>query len=441
MSKSFDLTSLSEERLEQFRHQTDQLADQVVSKIIETGQQEHISRIFMLLVQNESITNDTFSSLGPELSEILNGYFEVSGQLPAWADSAKLKKGEEVFSLYGPEIFMLLNMASLPLCYSCGKGAKVLYDTGRLLSRGKDVDPLARRLMETAQMVVNVLSEGGMLPSGKGILTLQKVRLIHASIRHYLKAGEYQHEAWEVTTYGEPINQEDLAGTLMSFGPVIISGLKQLNVELTNDQIDAYMHCWKVVGHLMGIDPMLLPDRFEDGFELASKILAHQAEESEAGQALTASCIRFVNSMVPGNAFDEIPGFFMGFFLKEYSQASGKNLSHCIGLSQKEDMKDRIILSVTKFVIGQISHLEGRGLVKAISEKFNRLLLQGIIHHYNDDKQVHFSIPPSLQKNWGLQDTWSDYLAVSPNILGNRLVWQKETIKSNNLSYGNYQRT
>ena len=54
-------------------------------------------------------------------------------------------------------------------------------------------------------------------------------------------------------------------------------------------------------------------------------------------------------------------------------------------------------------------------------------MLQGIIHHYNDGKQVHFFIDPSLQKNWGLIDEWNNYKNITPNVFGNRLEWQKES--------------
>ena len=62
------------------------------------------------------------------VSELLA--LESSGQLPTWFDDEKVKQGEKLFSLYGPEIFMLLNVSSLPLCYTCAKGAQVLFDTG-----------------------------------------------------------------------------------------------------------------------------------------------------------------------------------------------------------------------------------------------------------------------------------------------------------------------
>ena len=423
MSNTFDVDSINEQLLENFRSQTDPLADNTISKIVSSGEKERVNQVMKLLFTNESFHKGMFSTLGEELSNILDEYIQSTSKLPDWADASKIKNGEKLFSLYGPAIFMLLNVSSLPMCYTCAKGAQVLYETGRLLTHKGNIDPLARRLMETAQMVVNVLSNGGLAENGKGIVTVQKVRLIHASIRYYLKQGQYQGEKWDTSTFGEPINQEDLAGTLMSFGPVILAGMKQLNIEVSEAQQADYMHCWKVVGYLMGIDGRLLPDSFEDGFELATRILEHQAEASEAGEALTNSCIQFMNVLIPGNLFDDVPAYFIRYFLEDFTISSGKDLSPCIGLPKEDSVKDRIVLKLTKMITGEFSHLEERKIVQEISSHFNKRLLEGIIHHYNEGKDVQFFIPPSLQEDWGLVSQWENK-ASTPSILNNRLAWQ-----------------
>ena len=425
MSTSFAISDINHEMLDRFRTVADPVADQTIQKIISFGETGLVNQVMMKLLQNQSFEKGMFSSLGDELSSNLDTYIEATESLPRWANPKQIKQGEQLFSLYGPEIFMLLNVSSLPLCYTCAKGAKVLYDTGRLLSHNGNIDPLARRLMETAQMVVNVLSEGGLGKYGNGIVTLQKVRLIHASIRYYLKNKEHHGQEWDVGKYGEPINQEDLAGTLMSFGPVIISGLKRLNIELSQDQIASYMHCWKVIGYLMGIDDRLLPDSYEDGFDLATKILKHQSAESESGKALTASCIAFMNYLTPGNAFDDVPAYFIDYFLEDFEKSSGIDLSKCIGLSDRADKKDKILLGIAKLIAGNISHLEEHKFIRKITSYFNKKLLNGIIHHFNDGKGVHFYIPPGLQSNWGLTDDWENIIK-TPTILRGRVAVQKK---------------
>jgi len=430
MDKNFKIEFINNEYLEKLRLVADPVADEVIAKIISGGFEKKIDQVFIAMVKNEGFRKDTLSHLGSDIVMILEEYIDLTQTLPEWIDQDKLKIGERIFEIYGPEIFMLLNVFSLPLCYSCAKGAQVLYDTGRLLSHGEnDIDPLARRLMETAQMVVNVMSSGGLQPNGKGVVTTQKVRLIHASIRYFLKKGQYNNTPWDVSQFGEPINQEDLAGTLMSFGPIILAGLRQLNVKLSVQEQDAYIHCWKVVGYLMGINSELLPNTYTEAFELATKILARQSAPSEAGKSLTASCINFVNYIFPGNAFDGLPSYFIQFFLQEFSDASGVDLAKCVGVTSTSSQWDKLLLSFTKHVIGDVSKLEHHEFIQKISKPFNRLMLQGIINHYNGGKGVHFLIPPSLQKNWGLSNTWEDFKAITPNILGNRVVWQKSTTK------------
>lgn len=425
MNQSFDLSKVTPLFLDQLRSETDPLADSTVQQIIDSGNEKRIGEVFMTLVTNDSYDEKTFKEFGPDLTTLLNEYFKKSAELPDWIDSKKIKIGEEVFANFGPEIFMLLNVSSLPMCYTCAKGAQVLFETGRLMNRGGKIDPLARRLMETAQMIVNVMAEGGLSANGAGVVTTQKIRLIHASIRHYLKAGQFKNTPWNAEQFGEPINQEDLTGTLMSFGPVILSGLKQLKVDLTEKQIEGYMHCWKAVGHLMGIKPELLPDSYDDGFELAVKILKHQGAKSQAGEALTRSCLDFIQYIIPGNSFDDVPVYLMNYFLQDFSEASNKDLSSFIGVDVKTDLKDKIVLALTKYIVGAFSHLNHHGFVQKIVEPFNKLLMKGIIHHFNDGKQVHFVIPPSLQKNWGLMDEWDD-VASSPKLFQHRLSIQKE---------------
>ncbi|QSE96637.1 oxygenase MpaB family protein [Fulvivirga lutea] len=408
MSQTFDISKITTVKLDELRYVTDPLADNTVKNIIESGFEKQVNEVFKTLVSESSITKSSFNKFDQQLQDILNDYIDESAKLPDWADQELIEKGEEVFSLYGPEIFMLLNVSSLPMCYTCGKGALVLYDTGRLLTHNGNVHPLARRLMETAQMIVNVMSEGGLKQSGQGIITIQKIRLIHASIRYFLKTKGYNGAPWDVQENGEPINQEDLAGTLMSFAPVILNGLEHLGISLSDEQKNAYMHSWKVVGYLMGIKEELLPSTFDEGFSLASRILQHQAIPSEAGKALTQACIDFINHTIPGNAFHELPSYLMATFLDDFSKASNKDLAEYIGVSKSDEKQGRIAMAISKFISKGIGQLEHHLFIQKVSKSFNKLLMQGIIHHFNGGKEVNFYIPPSLRKNWNLENEWED---------------------------------
>ncbi|MFA0960926.1 oxygenase MpaB family protein [Roseivirga sp. BDSF3-8] len=400
------------ETLNEFRSAADPLADSVVEQILTSGFDKEISQIFVAFSEAESINPSSFSGLSPGLAAILIEYFQTTRSLPPWVDEKRILLGSKVFSTYGPAIFMLLNISSLPLCYSCAKGAKVLYDTGRLLHQPRGIDPMSRRLMDTAQMILDVMLPGGLIEGGKGIVTIQKVRLIHAAIRYYLK----EHAptgAWDTKHYGEPINQEDMAGTLLAFSAVTLTGLKQLNTELSETEMDAYMHGWKVAGHLMGIHQSLLPDTYQEGFELAVKIIQHQAAESAEGKALTGSCIELINAMVPGKIFHDIPKYLINFFMKEYADASGVDLSKCIGVHIPAGTRDNIAMTVAKFAFGTFSRLDNKVCITKIVPTFNRLMLQGLINLFNSRKSTRFTIPPSLQRDWVVTGSKGTYKLIT----------------------------
>ncbi len=395
-------SALTMDLLKSMRTHTDPLADETVSAIIELGFEEKINAILVNLQRNESFDPKQLSHLPASIQKIITTYFTESAHMPSWADQTLILQGQNVFREFGPEIFMLLNLKSLPMCYTCANGAQVLYDTGRLVEHHGRIDPLVRRLMETAQMVINVLQPGGLEPSGKGIITVQKVRLIHASIRHFLKSQKYNPIGWDAQKLGEPINQEDLAGTLMSFSPLILSGLAQLNIKLSQEQTHAYSHCWQVFGHLIGLRDDLLSDDYETNWALAIAILKNQAATSEAGKALTDSCISFIQHMIPGNLFDEVPEYMIWFFFQDIQEAVQKSLTKMIGIEDHHTLKDYLVLKFSKIIVSTISHSEHNSTIEKLTGEFNKLMLQGCVQHYNDSKQVRFLIPPSLSQDWGI---------------------------------------
>src|SRR5690606_21151437 len=136
-------------------------------------------------------------------------------------DQAAIAPGQELFAEHGPLILMCLGHYSLPAAYAAAKGVEVLHRTAYLEKRP------AKRLFETTQMVIDVMSPGGLAAAGRGVRTAQKVRLMHAMVRHLIQHDPEQ--PWDASL-GVPINQEDLAGTLMTFSWLTLDGLAKLGV-------------------------------------------------------------------------------------------------------------------------------------------------------------------------------------------------------------------
>jgi hypothetical protein len=159
-------------------------------------------------------------------------------------------------------------------------------------------------------MVMDVMVPGGLKPGGRGVRATMKVRVMHAIVRHMIR-----HDPRAVANpadpalqakFGLPINQEDMVYTLMTFSYVVIEGFRTMGYDMTDRQRQGYIHCWNVVGFLMGIREELLPARFDDAAELFEAIQRRQHGESVAGQKLTAALLGAVENALPGAHHDQL---------------------------------------------------------------------------------------------------------------------------------------
>lgn len=227
----------------------------------------------------------TDGALSPELARTLSEYLRVGSALPEWADRTKIERAEQLFFEYGALSCVLLFCASLPECYVLPDLADVLHTTGQL-EQHTDY-----RIRSTAAMIFPVMMRGGLThPDGGGIAQALKVRLIHATVRNLIlrgspadaaerrsviaplptapHAGGMHHallaRGWNVGEQGLPCNQEELAYTLLTFSYVFLRSLRQLGLALSHDDEEAYLHCWNVLGFILGVRRELMADTMAD---------------------------------------------------------------------------------------------------------------------------------------------------------------------------------
>jgi len=65
---------------------------------------------------------------------------------------------------------------------------------------------------------------------------------------------------WDNSQWGKPLNLWDMLATNLGFSIAFIDGLKKLNINATQKEIDGTLHLWKYVGYLLGIPEHLLVD-------------------------------------------------------------------------------------------------------------------------------------------------------------------------------------
>lgn len=191
-----------------------------------------------------------------------------------------MERGGDLFGRYAGHMITILHCSSLPACFGAAKGVEVLYRTKRLHHQ------TSRRILETGQFLIDALDEGGLGPRGRGRRSAQKIRLLHATIRHFLR----NRTDWDMSL-GLPLNQENLAATICSFSVMVPRGLAKLGVDLPTQDRDDFFHIWNVIGHPMGVDERLTPRDFDDGEALTDKIMNHRWASSEAGRVITKALL------------------------------------------------------------------------------------------------------------------------------------------------------
>ena len=283
--------------------------------------------------------DNSLACVGALYSLSLPACYLCKGGVPALYATAKLAKHAYIFQrVYETGVFAddVLDEGGFQVLEDYTQGQDELY-----LEVLKDVDPgggwaggragtLARQSGEAPPpgLAARVEEEARRRRPpkrflwGRGFLSARKVRFLHASIRFMLlnpdklpsrpAAGTGQDDTrtltdqfanlrqhWDHEAYGVPINQEQLAMVLLTFGYMIPLGLERWGCRIPRPEKEAFLHLWKVIGHVMGIREDLMTDDWDEAKVLLDTILARQAGPSEFAPHLTSALMDFMRDYLP----------------------------------------------------------------------------------------------------------------------------------------------
>ncbi|GAB3251967.1 oxygenase MpaB family protein [Larkinella harenae] len=380
---------LTVDELEAFRFRQDPLADDVVADLIQRHGIPAVNQLLPILTRNYELKKELFPGV---VGQHIYQYLSETAHPPTWANPDAIKTAQDLFATHGILIAMLLQFRALPMTYACAHGARVLYETGLMTARQGQPN-LVRRLMETAQFVIFAMEPGGLAPGGRGIITAQKVRLIHACIRHYLNE-----QGWDHATYGAPINQQDMGGTLLAFSALIIEGLEMSGFQLSREQKDAYIHCWNVISHWNGLDPALLMPDYPSALKLGYTILGHQQAKSTAGKALTSALIQQAQSQVGVLFKDTIPTLIRYYCTDQ--------IGDLLGVPAEPLAKEHELADLIKLLSSGAQHVEKKhSFLRWMLGRMSVDFLQMLTTLFNQHKNVQFYLPEYLTEGASEFDT------------------------------------
>jgi len=185
---------------------------------------------------------------------------------------------------------------------------------------------------------------------------------MHAGVRFQLAS----YAGWNRQEWDLPINQEDMAATLLSFSYITMDGLRRLGYVLTDEETEAYLHTWNIVGHILGIRPEMLAANYADAAALIARVSERQFAPSEEGRMMTRALVDMMRHEIPGNLFDRAPELLIRYFL-------GARVAEMVGVSA-----------------GEISELIA-GPLRLVAQARSKLL-----HDSTELARIHELVNPSL---------------------------------------------
>jgi hypothetical protein len=210
-------------------------------------------------------------------------YRHYHDRIPPWVDWEQIQRGIDIFLAYLPAAGCALYYRSLIGGFSIPKIVEVLVATRYLVpasmgrrrqqngmrdvnrSEGCSNDDRKRtmeRLMDTGGFMACCFAPPqqkephlpppaeALRPGELGWKAALRVRVLHAKVRRSLLRSK----SWDMKN-GTPINQEDMAATLLAFSVNVLMGIEYVaGRPLSEEDQRDYLALWRYLGWLLGVD-------------------------------------------------------------------------------------------------------------------------------------------------------------------------------------------
>lgn len=191
-----------------------------------------------------------------EAPQPLREFFTAVETLPEWLDEKMLRRGEQVLRRGGYDGLYLARDVSFLGGYLASGFNKTLLRTGAL-EKGP-----AQRFAETMQWALDV--QTGMGKFEPGYRSTLHVRFVHSLVRRHVGAMP----DWDQRAWGLPINQTDMAATLVGALIAPFVGGLVMGIVPSREDREAAAHLARYVGRLMGVADEWLPTGFRDSVRI-----------------------------------------------------------------------------------------------------------------------------------------------------------------------------
>ncbi|MEV5355645.1 oxygenase MpaB family protein [Streptomyces sp. NPDC086081] len=367
--------SYREASMDALRQAGDELADATVATLFERGE----VGTFNTLMRYVSTAG---APLPDGLPDVALEYLRATSTPPAWVDWAEMEKARLFFIDNNVHISTALSFASMPACY-------VVPHVARLLSATHGLKYPAKRMAETGQFTVYLMQPDAFEAGSRFIPAAQKVRLLHASIRHHLKRAD----RWDTTTQGVPICQEDMIGGQMFFSLLVLDSLHRLGIHMSTEGAEAYFYAWRVVGAMLGVDQDTVPKTLDEAREFLDRYMIRHMGPSAEGAHLTRQLIDLYEEVVPGTFFDPIVSALIRHLIGDT----------CADWLQVPRTPWDTVVKAVPHLLGVLETIEDRSPLGAWTlDRLGHLTTVLELSSLTRGRVMHYAIPEQLKNDYGV---------------------------------------
>ncbi|MFG2115749.1 oxygenase MpaB family protein [Streptomyces sp. NPDC048718] len=370
----------TEASMDALRQTGDELADATVATLFERGE---VGR-FNTLMRYVSTVG---TPLPDGLPEVAREYLDATRSAPDWVDWGEMEKARLFFTDNDVHITTALSFAAMPSCYLVPHVAKLLATTHGLKYPSK-------RMAETGQFTLYLMRPDAFEEGGRFVPAAQKVRLLHAAIRHHLK----REGLWDTAALGVPICQEDLIGGQMFFSMVVLDSLHRLGIHMSTEGAEAYLYAWRVVGAMLGVNQEAVPKSLEEARAFLDLYMIRHMGPSEEGELLTRQLIELYEEVVPGTFFDPIVSALIRHLV-------GDTCADWLGVPRTT--WDTVVKAVPH-LLGVLENVEDRSPLGAwLLDRLGHLTTVFELSSLTRGRVMHYAVPEHLKKEYGVSSTVS----------------------------------
>lgn len=353
----------------------DELADRTVATLFERGEMAKFNNLMRWF-------NTSGQDLPEGLPEAARAYLNDTRLPPDWVDWELMEKGRLFLADNDVHISSALAFFAMPIVCA-------LPPVARLMSTTHGLEYPSRRMAATGQLVVYLTQPNAFEPGGRFIPAAQKVRLLHAAIRHHLVREGLWDEAPLM-----PVSQQHLIGGQIAFAVGGADALYRLGIHMTEEGVDAFYYAWRVVGAMLGVDQAVSPPDMASGRAFWDQYLLRNLGPSPEGAELMRHLIELYQAGVPGTLLDPLVPAMTRYLV-------GDTIADWLEIPRSP--WDAGAIGVAAFV-NLIERIEDTGPVPAwLLDQAGRLTSKFQFTSLTKGRVMQYSIPDSLKGEYGVQ--------------------------------------